>query len=93
MGHSERCRGNIALMYRVDDRKREPWLLALLGVLVMVPFVADLMFPLGTAISVVYLLAIAISFFVSKPVMPFIVAVLSTASSSSAISMLRPAYP
>ncbi|MBB4066236.1 hypothetical protein GGR23_003451 [Gellertiella hungarica] len=40
------------------EEKAEPWLYALLGILTVVPFISDLIFPLGTAIWVVYLLAV-----------------------------------
>ena len=61
---------------------REPvsggWLYAALGVLTLLPFVADLMFPLGTAVWVAYLLPTVLAFLAPRPQVPPVVAAVST---------------
>lgn len=60
------------------EEKYEPWLYLALGLMMLVAMVSDFMFPLGTAIWVVYLLAIAISFFTTRASTPLGLAALST---------------
>ena len=72
------ARGKCSQMRIKLEEGLEPWLYLLLGVLTISPFVADLVFPLGTAIWVVYLLAIALSFFSTQPALPVLLAGVST---------------
>lgn len=66
-------------MIRVIDRKQEPTLFTLIAVLMVIPFVADLMVPLGVAAWVIYILPIGLSFLTWRPQAPFVLAALSTA--------------
>lgn len=65
-------------MTTASAEKSAPWIYALLAILIVLPFIADLMLPLGTAVWVVYILAAAVSFFAWRQEAPIIVAVLST---------------
>jgi len=65
-------------MIQVLDRKHEPILLTLIAVLMIVPFVADLMTPLGIAVWVIYLLPIVLAYLTWRSEVPVILAVLAT---------------
>lgn len=65
-------------MTTASAEKSAPWIYALLTILVVLPFIADLMLPLGTAVWVVYILAAAVSFFAWRQEAPIIVALVST---------------
>ena len=65
-------------MTTASAEKSAPWIYALLAILVVLPFIADLMLPLGTAVWVVYILAAAASFFAWRQEAPIIVALVST---------------
>ena len=54
------------------------WLYAGLAVLTLIPFVADLVFPLGTAVWVIYLLPTVLAFLAPRPQVPPVVAAIST---------------
>ncbi len=60
------------------DERVAPWLYSLLAILVVGPFLADLMLPLGTAIWLIYILAIAMSFFSRRAFLPPAIAALVT---------------
>jgi signal transduction histidine kinase/CheY-like chemotaxis protein len=60
------------------EEKFEPWLYAVLGLMMLVAFSGDLVLPLGTAIWVIYLLVLALSFFASRPFVPILIAAVST---------------
>ncbi|MFB2552790.1 response regulator [Ensifer soli] len=60
------------------DARIAPWLYALLAALTAGAFSADLMLPLGTAVWLAYILAISLSFFTSRPLLPPALAALST---------------
>ena len=57
-------------MTGVFDRKNEQVLHALIVVLIVLPFVADLMVPLGVAVWVIYLLPIALAYLAWRPQLP-----------------------
>jgi signal transduction histidine kinase/CheY-like chemotaxis protein len=71
-------RGPITIMTVAFEEKLAPWLYALLAILVAAPFVADLLLPLGTAVWVVYLLAIACSYLAARPAVPLAIAAVAT---------------
>ncbi|SNS79758.1 Signal transduction histidine kinase [Sphingomonas laterariae] len=54
------------------------WLYAGLAVLLGLPFAADMIFPLGTAVWVAYLLPVVLSYLAVRPQLPLIVAALAT---------------
>ena len=54
------------------------WLYGALALLLALPFTADLIFPLGTAVWVVYLLPVVLSYVGRSPRVPLIVAALAT---------------
>ncbi|WP_129791091.1 response regulator [Sphingosinicella sp. CPCC 101087] len=58
--------------------KHEPWLYGALVMFLAVPFAADLLLPLGTAVWVIYLLPTVFAYFASRPLVPLAVAGLST---------------
>ena len=60
------------------DERVAPWLYSLLAILIVGPFLADLMLPLGTAVWLVYILAVAVSFFSRRAFVPFALAALIT---------------
>lgn len=65
-------------MSRFGAGKWEIWLYGLMSLLLIGPFVADTLLPLGTAIWVVYLLATCLSFFALRPAAPPLVAAIAT---------------
>lgn len=58
--------------------RHAPYLYAGLAVLLAIPFGADMIFPLGTAVWVVYLLPTVLAFLAPRPIVPPVVAALST---------------
>jgi signal transduction histidine kinase/DNA-binding response OmpR family regulator len=65
-------------MTGVFDRKNEQVLHALIVVLIVLPFVADVMVPLGVAVWVIYLLPIALAYLAWRPQLPLGLAALAT---------------
>ena len=61
-----------------SEPRTEPVLYAVLAALTVLPFIADLVLPLGTAIWVVYLFPIALAYFVWRPQVPVILAAVTT---------------
>jgi CheY-like chemotaxis protein/signal transduction histidine kinase len=59
-------------------QRAEPLLHGLIAVLLVATFVADLLLPLGIAIWVIYLLPTALAYFLWRPTVPLLVALVST---------------
>jgi signal transduction histidine kinase/DNA-binding response OmpR family regulator len=60
------------------EQKIEPALYGMLAVLVVLPFLADLFMPLGTAVWVIYLLPTVLAYLVSRPLVPPGIAAIAT---------------
>lgn len=60
------------------NAKREPIIYGLLGLLLLVPFVADTIMPLGTAVWVAYLIPTVIAYLAKRPQTPAVVAAFAT---------------
>jgi signal transduction histidine kinase/DNA-binding response OmpR family regulator len=54
------------------------WLYAGLGLLLLLPFLADLIFPLGTAVWVAYLLPVVLAYLARRPYIPLAVAAIAS---------------
>lgn len=65
-------------MFFTHARSRTATVYALLFVLLALPLAADLIFPLGTAVWVAYLLPAVLAYFAPRPQVPLIVAALAT---------------
>lgn len=65
-------------MLSMTDRARSSLIYTMLAVLLVLPFVADLVFPLGTAVWVAYLLPAVIAYLAPRPQAPLVVAALAT---------------
>ncbi|MFZ2994680.1 response regulator [Sphingobium sp.] len=65
-------------MSPLRDRASASVLYALLALLLVLPFVADLIFPLGTAVWVAYLLPVVLAYLAGRPQTPLVVAALVT---------------
>ncbi|EQA98512.1 response regulator [Sphingobium baderi] len=65
-------------MFFANDRSRTATVYTLLLVLLVLPFLADLVFPLGTAVWVAYLLPAVLSYLALRPQAPLAVAALAT---------------
>ncbi|MBY8825010.1 response regulator [Sphingomonas colocasiae] len=65
-------------MSTLTYRDRAPWVYAIAALLLALPFVADLVFPLGTAVWVAYLLPVVAAYLAPRPQAPLVVAALAT---------------
>ncbi|OLP60359.1 histidine kinase [Xaviernesmea oryzae] len=65
-------------MKAISEGRFDPWLHAILIGLTVAPFIVDIMMPLGTAIWLVYILAIALSSLTSRPAIPLVIAAAAT---------------
>ncbi|WP_173932400.1 response regulator [Chelativorans sp. Marseille-P2723] len=63
---------------KLIDKRTDPLLYSLAAVLVVLTFISDLFFPLGTAIWVVYLLPVALCYLGSRPEVPLVVAAVTS---------------
>jgi len=69
---------------------RQGWLHAALLLLLVFPFVSDLLFPLGTAVWVAYLLPVVLAYLSKRPQMPPIVAGIATLLIIAGFTMAPP---
>ncbi|MCH8686570.1 response regulator [Sphingosinicellaceae bacterium A1X5R2] len=60
------------------DRRLDPLLYGILAILIAVPFGADLLLPLGTAVWVIYLFPVVLSYLTTRPLTPVMTAALAT---------------
>ena len=70
--------GALHLMKAISEGRLDPWIHTALGVMFALAFLADLFFPLGTAIWLAYILAIALSSITSRPSTPLLLAAAAT---------------
>jgi len=54
------------------------WIYGVLGLLLFLPFLSDLLFPLGTAVWVIYLLPTVFAYLAPRPIVPPIIAALAS---------------
>ncbi|RZK00934.1 MAG: response regulator [Novosphingobium sp.] len=65
-------------MKPVDVSDRAPWLYTALAALLALPFVADMLFPLGTAVWVGYLLPVVLAYLAPRAQVPLVMAAIAT---------------
>lgn len=65
-------------MLRMTQQGREPLIYVALVILLALPFAADLLFPLGTAVWVGYFLPVVFAYLAPRPLAPLIVAAVAT---------------
>ncbi|MGV3481093.1 MAG: response regulator [Sphingobium sp.] len=65
-------------MSSFTSRDRAPWVYAVVALLLALPFAADLIFPLGTAVWVAYLLPVVGAYLAPRQQAPLVVAALAT---------------
>lgn len=65
-------------MKRTNAPDRTPWLYAGLAVLLIFPFVADTLFPRGTAVWAGYFLPVVLAYLAPRPQVPLVVAAIAT---------------
>ncbi|HTG37179.1 response regulator [Sphingomonas sp.] len=63
---------------RLSVARRDPMIYAALAILLILPFLADTLFPLGTAVWVVYLIPTVLAYLASRPIVPSLVAAMAT---------------
>src|SRR3546814_2551967 len=65
-------------MISTPNRNQELFLYSVLAALMALPFISDLLLPLGTAVWVIYIFPVALAYLVRAPFVPLILAAMAT---------------
>src|SRR3546814_14608923 len=65
-------------MISTPNRNQELFLYSVLAALMALPFISDLLLPLGTAVWVIYIFPVALAYLARAPFVPLILAAMAT---------------